>query len=132
MVNWFSNLFSGAKNFFGGLGSKLKDTVNNVVGGVRNIAGKIGSGLNTVTGAVRKGYDVIGNIPVVGDILKNTSVGQLVNKGLGIAEGVGNVANAISSGNDIPNAVKGLITASGGSPEGVKKTASELLNSIIG
>jgi len=141
MVNWFSNLWGGVKNAWGkvkgfaqGLPQKLVSGVNTVVNGVRNLSGKLGTGINSVTGLVKKGYDLVGQIPIVGSALQNSEYGQIVNKGIGIGQSAGDLANAVSSGDfgGMSNSAQRLITSSGGSVAGVKKSATDLLSSILG
>ena len=103
--------------FFQNLFGSIKDIGSKVWSGFKGIGSKIGSGLQNVGSKIGgfanllgSGYNIAKNIPILGDILKNSPVGSIVESGLGALGsggnllgnlGTGDFSGALSSGKDV-------------------------------
>ena len=91
-MGFFSNLWSGIKSVAGKVGDALRWGVN----GVKTVAGKVGDGIRWVKNVAGK----VGNIPIVGDILKKVyerspigqQIGGIVNTVEDVTKAVGDAA----------------------------------------
>ena len=92
----------------------------------RRVAGRVGSVINGVGSNIGKVWDFAKNIPVLGDVLKRSPISSIVDTGLNIANGAGNLLSRLGGG-DIGGALnQGLKTAQKvGLP---KKTAGRIGN----
>src|SRR5271157_2662239 len=86
MPSWFSNLIGKVKSGLQGFGQNAK-----------NVIGKVGSFVNGFGANAKKAYDFVKGIPVVGDVVKNSPIGQGIYTGLGIAGGVGNLLTKLGN-----------------------------------
>jgi len=116
-MGWFNSL----TNWIGTQG-------RNFVEGAKKLGNKVGQGINYIGNGIDTIYGKVKKIPVVGNVISNSGIGQAFETGLGIARHAG---NALEGKESFGEAIPGIITGFGGSPEHVSKTASDLLSSII-
>ena len=88
MPNLFSNLFDNIKSGINGFGENAK-----------SVAGRIGSVINGIGSNVGKVWDFAKNIPVFGDVIKRSPISGIVDTGLNIASGAGNLLSRLGEGN---------------------------------
>jgi hypothetical protein len=123
-------------DFFKSIPNKVVEGVNTVGSALRTGARRVGNAINTVTGGVRKGFHYASDLPFIGDVIKGSPIGSVMNTGLGIAQGIGNVASALGGEGSLSDASRSLISSFGGSPEDLKSranaSASELIKHIMG
>ena len=88
MPNFFSNLFDKIKSGLNGFGENAK-----------RVAGRVGSVINGIGSNVGKVWDFAKNIPILGDVIKRSPISGIVDTGLNIASGAGNLLSRLGEGN---------------------------------
>ena len=115
MPNFFSNLFDKIKSGLNGFGENAK-----------RVAGRVGSVINGIGSNVGKVWDFAKGIPILGDIIKRSPISSIVDTGLNITSGAGNLLSRLGEGNIGGALNQGLKTAQKvGLP---KKTAGRIGN----
>lgn len=117
--------WNSALNWIGNAG-------RNVVEGAKKVGNKIGQGINWIGNGVEGVYGKVKKIPIIGNVIGHSGLGQAIETGLGIAKHAGNALEGKESfGEAIPN----IISSLGGNPaelsNQVSRRASDLLANII-
>ena len=100
MPSFFSNLFDKIKSGLNGFGENAK-----------RVAGRVGSVINGIGSNVGKVWDFAKGIPILGDDIKRSPISGIVDTGLNIASGAGNLLSRLGEGNVGGALNQGLKTA---------------------
>lgn len=93
--SFFKNLYGSAKKFGGNVVNTFRGFGSKLGGGLQNIGSKIGGFANLLG----SGYNIAKNIPILGDVIKNTPVGGIIESGLGAMGSGGNLLGELGKGN---------------------------------
>ena len=86
-------------NFFYNLFDKIKSGINGFGQNAKRVAGRIGSVINGIGSNVGKVWDFAKGIPILGDVIKRSPISGIVDTGLNIASGAGNLLSRLGEGN---------------------------------
>ena len=86
------------------------DFVNWIGSGLKKVGGKIGEGINWVGNKVGGAWEGFKKIPVIGNVIGSSPIGQSIESGLGIARHVG---NTLEGKENLREGIEGVLSGLG-------------------